>query len=759
MSRERGLVVLLIAACCALAPGVAAAQDIGFETPTIVDPLRTFGEPDVGVDAQGRVFSSGPTGTGTQRSVWYGSVDGGHTFRGITPGPPPDAIQSFNAPPGGGDTDIAFARDGTQFFTDLYALTCLRVAVTPDGGKTVSQNVFPGGCAGVPAADRQWLAVYDPAPGTPNQSPYTGPKPLVYQEYNNVSNGAQWTKSTDGLNYTNAQTGAPGYNPFGADGYPAIDQVTGKVFQAETQAVSGQDGKWSLLLNIGTPNADGDLTFLDDGAQGDPTKLIHVADNLPGGDDVLFPVASMDAARNLYVAWVVDDPSDDQSKPQQRQVFVSASSAASGWKTWTPALQVSDGSPATGDAVNIMPWIQAGGSGRADAVWYGQNKLANPSKKAGQAWNVFMAALVFPTGADGAITGAAPTVKLAKVSPHPMHYDDVCLQGTGCITAQGNRNLADFFQIKMDRTGAAEIVYDDTSNGLAQPGFTPGSAEVLDHSGAPVVTIARQSSGPGLLGPDVTGPSNTPVRTQADPAGDALFPVIGGTNVAGYDVLGEDLSLSGDTLTVKLKVADLSDPAGTLGAIQGASYLQYVTRWQMGNKIYYAEMERQASGEPSFYAGQAQSIDLCSVSACFPHVITYPEAGSTGGNAEKGSVSCPAKPSASAPCTITIQAKAADVGSPKAGTASTASLLESLGSYAFASSHRQADLTNAQAQADNVPLQVDGVCCINFREASASSVLPKKVKHKAKHKKKRKARKHKRHRRSATLRRNPRFTG
>src|SRR4051812_3908413 len=67
MSRERGLLVLLIAACCALAPGVAAAQDIGFEPPTIVDPLRTFGEPDVGVDSQGRVFASGPTGTGTQR--------------------------------------------------------------------------------------------------------------------------------------------------------------------------------------------------------------------------------------------------------------------------------------------------------------------------------------------------------------------------------------------------------------------------------------------------------------------------------------------------------------------------------------------------------------------------------------------------------------------------------------------------------------------------------------------------------------------
>ena len=299
------------------------------------------------------------------------------------------------------------------------------------------------------------------------------------------------------------------------------------------------------------------------------------------------------------------------------------------------------------------------------------------------------------------------------------------------------------------------MIYDDTSNGLAQPGFTPGDQEVLDHSGAPLVTIARQSSGPGLFGKDVAGPSNAPVKTQSDAAGDALYPVIGGTNVAGFDIVGEDLSLSGGTLNVQLKVANLADPAGTAGAVPNTSQLQYVTRWQMGNKIYYAEMERASSGDPSFYAGDAQSVDLCSVSACFPHVITYPEAGSTGGHAETGSVTCPSAPSASSPCTITIHAKPADVGGP-----STTSLLESVGTYAFASSHQQGQLSNPQAQADNVPLEVDGVCCINFREASASGVLPNRVSHKkTKKHKARKHKKHKKHRKSAKARRAPAFTG
>ena len=54
--------------------------------------------------------------------------------------------------------------------------------------------------------------------------------------------------------------------------------------------------------------------------------------------------------------------------------------------------------------------------------------------------------------------------------------------------------------------------------------------------------------------------------------------------------------------------------------------------------------------------------------------------------------------------------RTADVGGPGAG-----SLLEEVGSYAFAASHPQGATTNAQAEADNVPLEIDGVCCYNFR--------------------------------------------
>ena len=720
----------LVASAVFLAPGrqnAAAASPIGFETPSIVDPVHTNGEPDIAVDPQGRVFNSGPTGTGTQRSTWFGSVDGGHTFRVMAQKVVPSAIMSIPAPgPGGGDTDIAFDRSGKQYFADLWALSCQRVAVTGPANSGASDQENFLGCSGgtTPGSDRQWFAVYDPSPTTANQSAYRaagGKTPLVYLVWNNLvgpgpNSGEQWSMSTDGLNYVNATAGVTPatealYSPFGGDGYPAIDQVTGKVFQAAAcdshtcgTAATGVPG---LYMNIGTPDATGALHFLDDNGAGgqDLTRLVHIADTT-ASPDTLFSVLSMDTARNLYVTFAVGN-----GNPALRQVFMSASTAASGWAKWTAPVQVSDGSTATGDATNVFPWMKAGGPGRADAVWYGSNLQVDPSSHSNQAWNVFMSQVVFPTDSSGAITGAAPSVQLVKVTPHPMHYDDICLAGTDCIQSQGNRNLADFFVVNIDRTGAAEIVYDDTSNKLVQSPNTC-SVQVADHCGAGVITVARQSSGMGLYGTKVSGPTNAPVTGLNDPTGDALYPVIGGSNVPGMDITSSHVSVSknGQILQVTMQVTDLAHPAAAIGAVPGATNVQYVTRWQMGNVNYYAAMENTALDQPIFYAGAQQTIDLCSVSACFPHVLTYPEPGASGttftGKPETGSISCPG----TGPCTLTINVNVADVGGPTAS-----SLLESVGGYAMAAAIQEGAEDNATAQSDTVPLEIDGVCCYNAK--------------------------------------------
>src|SRR5439155_13887165 len=125
--------------------------------------------------------------------------------------------------------------------------------------------------------------------GSRNTSAYTGPNPLIYMEYNDLLYGAQWNKSNadndtspggPGLQFVNAENAGPGtvtgYAPFGADGYPSIDQVSGEVFQA---AFSGA----TILLNIGTPDATGNLDFLDQ-PPNDMHNLITVADKQPNSN-------------------------------------------------------------------------------------------------------------------------------------------------------------------------------------------------------------------------------------------------------------------------------------------------------------------------------------------------------------------------------------------------------------------------------------------------------------------------------------------
>jgi hypothetical protein len=129
----------------------------------------------------------------------------------------------------------------------------------------------------------------------------------------------------------------------------------------------------------------------------------------------------------------------------------------------------------------------------------------------------------------------------------------------------------------------------------------------------------------------------------------------------------------------------------------------------MGNTIYYAAMENNAANQPIFYAGKQQTIDLCSVSACFPHVLTYPEPGAGPtftGITEAGSITCPSKGA----CTISIKVKVADVGSP-----TSASLLESVGAYSLVAAIQEGAEDNVSAQTDTVPLEIDGVCCYNAK--------------------------------------------
>ena len=108
----------------------------GFSSATVADPQRTEGEPLVFRDRSGGLWESGPWGFSTNQSFIHRSTTDGTEFRLVSPiGARPDA------PPGGGDTDIATDDQGFVYFTDLEgALNELGTSVSNDGGQNWRKN-------------------------------------------------------------------------------------------------------------------------------------------------------------------------------------------------------------------------------------------------------------------------------------------------------------------------------------------------------------------------------------------------------------------------------------------------------------------------------------------------------------------------------------------------------------------------------------------------------------------------------------------
>jgi hypothetical protein len=366
-----------------------------------------------------------------------------------------------------------------------------------------------------------------------------------------------------------------------------------------------------------------------------------------------------------------------------------------------------------------MPWATAGSAGRLAVVWYGtDDNIHNPSSQdVHQAWNVYLDVV---TNA----ASASPTVRQMPVTRHPMHYGTICLTGLNCIRQNppGNRNLADFFNVTTDpRDGAIVITYDDTSNELKQhdPSGSVAPPEQVAHRGAPVVMAVRQNGGPGLFGTNVTGSPATGTSVP-DGTNDAVFdPIYGTTTTPQLDLRSVSASRSGGDLVIRMTVASLENLQNAFAAT-GSQAVDYVVRWVgapqqtadgVRNPLWYAAVEITPGGSPSFFAGLARSVELCSVSGCFPHIIEYPEPPYDGTSVSGQLVTDNGLNSD----TWVIRVPANVVGNPAVG-----SLLESFGAYSFARNKPASfPITNAEAEAGITPIMIDGACCRDLKMTKA----------------------------------------
>jgi hypothetical protein len=539
-----------------------------FGPATVIDAQRTEGEPVNHIDKFGNYWESGPWGFSTGQSFVHKSVDNGDQFNidspnGIRPDPPP----------GGGDSDITTDDQGFAYFADLEgALEELGVAVSNDGGNNWRKNPAAVASSG---DDRQWLAVDNGPTGTASDN-------TVFLSYDAVAQGIfvystpGSTGSSDligGIVYTNAIAGNAPVHSSTTCGQSHFDPVHRKLYLP----CDGGDHVDMVVVNVPAGQRTG-LTFTS-----------YAVPQTAGGGDVanLFPVVATDRAGNVYAVW---------ANSKDNNVYYSASTNQG--QTWGQVFHV-NGNDANS---NVMPWATAGNAGNLVVVWYGNTSHLN-SNDMPSWYNDRDAASAFPWfGYVSEITtaaGSSPSFIQTRFTEKPMHYGQICTGGIGCTVSGGDRTMADFFAVNVDRSGAIRTVYNDTTS---------------QHHGAHLFE-ERQLAGPSPLGTTLHG--TAPTNPVNDPTGDAQSPHYAptgtGPNLPQFDFTRLRLSQpNANTLRVQMTLNSLS----TLTPPTGKSNSLWLTRFQalsIGDqgeeayRIFYVGAESIGGASPTFFAGSGMS--------------------------------------------------------------------------------------------------------------------------------------------------------
>ncbi len=618
-----------------------AAPALGFSRQVVVDQQRPGNEPDIKIAPDGSLYGSVPFGFSSTESFIWGSHDHANSFQ-LTPGHLPPVGKPATCV-GGGDTDLLADSGGELYFSDLQGLTNLSQSASADGGTTWNTN-----CAGAPntPVDRMWLT---------NTGSLKTSDLKLYQDYDAVnssgSGGNQLveTVSHDGTtfqpvinaNFPSTNCAGAGAlncvtNNEGISGNQVVDPTHGNLFISHNDSSGAQ-----ILVSAGlvapfsgnpalTQATWTDSAVLNKALCAHPTCINGSAqpDGIAGEN---FASIARDSLGYLYVTftWSPYDNSGAspvQSAPEKIYVVHSlqpATMADPSTVTWSDPVNVSDNQTTPG--TNVFPWITAGTDGRVAVAWYhtdtgSQAGAFGAALLTSAEWNVEL-------GQSINARDASPTYTVSPVTEHPIKYGQICTSGLLCLSG-GDRSLGDFLQVTPDASGAAVVTYvDDTS------------ADTANGENAGTMDVSRQISGPSLNSatPTVTqglGPG-VPIDTVTDPTGDAFF-----SGAGAYTSAGDNLDLTGSSLvdgtsgsnylvgTINVKSLASLAVSPTVGGPDASWILRwtYVTPGQTGNgHIYYAGMDNNAGGTPSFFVGDTSCIPPPGNAADHCKYMTFPQ--------------------------------------------------------------------------------------------------------------------------------------
>ncbi|MBV9526738.1 MAG: exo-alpha-sialidase, partial [Candidatus Dormibacteraeota bacterium] len=569
---------------------------------------------------------------------------------------------------GGGDAEIQLSQPGSGGpqrvqFADLNGLDSISCAYSDDGGDTfhdlpafvLSGNPVPGSacneggtvpptCQTVPpptntcgtlGTDRQWIAVWPKAdqPGGTTDHLYmtfdTGDQPPSGDAaiYSN-DNGNTWTAACTTLTGPSCLGGA---NGVGSRPGPLVINPT--LLNTVTGTANVVGGTYPTLYEfMGTSSNGTEVNISCDGGQ--TWSNVATSNGQVGSTTDDFVVGGIDQNGEVYTAYSVANGSSPwrvwfAHSTDSKQVG-DCSQAIPGAGRWSSPTALT-GPPSTSDGVGptpvpgqtyaVMPWLTAGSAGRIDLVYYGTSAGVGLSPDSQAAtWYLHMAQSL-----DG---GATWTDEQA--SETPMHVKSICFSGIGC-TAQtppgGDRNLLDFFQVKLDSHGRAIIIYTDDNNTAAcAPTCSPGIG---------LISSVQQASGPSLYGGSVPSITNglsqsLDVRTAGanadvtDPTGDAVL-ANPGHNIQGTPVPAADITdlkvctthttacpvanTAPNTLSFLFTVASLSGgPGSAVVTANGSTSANWLVTWRTNNDLWFAQAVTDPAGTLTCTYGRPQSI-------------------------------------------------------------------------------------------------------------------------------------------------------
>ncbi len=589
-------------------PPSGPSRGITFDHANLNDPVRMVGEPDVVIDNHGGNYVSGPGGSTTQASWFWKSEDDGIQWHLI------GCPAKSNCQNGGGDTEITVANNRDVFASDLQTLQCNSTFRSYDEGKTF----LPGeGC--FPETDRQWMGVYDPSSSATGRRIYLGANHVAGFEgcYVLVSldNGVTYLPP-DPVNNPSADIGGSCIGRF------AVDPRNGDIFVPT-------DGGTTQV------STDGGVTWQARGSS--------------GAEGHFFAPIQLDTAGNLWQAWT-----------EGSKTFLSYSTDRG--FTWHPKVQVSTGpgSPLGGGPglrQVLFPWLAVGDPGRVAVVFYGTTDAGDTGGFPGSPKALWHAYASFSTNA----MDADPTFTQVQATEHVMHRGAICTGGfPGCLLANSDRSMADFFMVDKDPQGRVFIAYNENSD-LSE--VAPG-----EFIGKPINAVIRLRTGPSLFASQgnllpLPAPANVTIGTASlsdgavsvsgthglppgnwttDPAGDARFPVVpvASANHPALDILEASAADDGATLTLSMRMADLSPAALADAATAGGTPAWMVTWWEGRGGIGPNTMDPPFDshwfvkwlGGTNFVYGRVGSIDAPALGAPTPKFLTYAPSGNASGS-------------------------------------------------------------------------------------------------------------------------------